>query len=179
MEALLFHPKIVHLPIALGVLMPLVAAGSLVAWWRGWLPARSWVLAIALQAVLVGSGVLALRTGQAEEERVETIVSEQFIEAHEEAAEVFVWVSGGVLGIMLLALAMGRSRERAALAVATAATLGTLVVFGLGYRTGNAGGALVYRHGAAQAYVDGGMLSPGVQIGSIESTDDDDDDDGP
>jgi len=29
--------------------------------------------------------------------------------------------------------------------------VGTLVVLGLGYRTGQAGGGLVYRHGAAQA----------------------------
>ena len=29
------HPMLVHLPIALAVLMPLVSAGLLIAWWRG------------------------------------------------------------------------------------------------------------------------------------------------
>jgi len=58
---LLFHAVVVHIPIALGVLMPLVAGGLLLAWWRKWLPPRSWALAIVLQAVLVGSGVVALQ----------------------------------------------------------------------------------------------------------------------
>ena len=79
MDSFLFHPKLVHLPIALAVLMPLVAAGLTFAWWRKWLPARTWVIAIALQAVLVVSGMLALRSGSVEEERVERTVAESFI----------------------------------------------------------------------------------------------------
>lgn len=150
MNELLFHPRVVHVPIALSVLMPLVAGGLGLAWWRGWLPARSWIVAVALQAVLLGSGVLAIRTGQAEEDRVERVVPESAIEEHEEAAEVFLWSAGGVLGVMALALA--GARRRAGLPIAAAATLGTLVVLGLGYRTGKAGGELVYRHGAARAY---------------------------
>ncbi len=150
MDALLFHPKVVHVPMALGVLMPLIAGGLLLAWWRAWLPRRAWLLAVGLQAILVGSGVLALRTGEVEEERVEGVVADRYIESHEEAAEAFVWASGGVLGLMLLAGALGSGRF--GLPVATVATLGTLLVLGLGYRTGEAGGSLVYRHGAAQAY---------------------------
>ena len=150
MDALLFHPKVVHIPIALGVLMPLIAGGLLLAWWRNWLPGRAWFLAIGLQAILLGSGVLALRSGEAEEDRVERVVAERFIEAHEEAAEVFVWASGGVLAVMLLAGALGS--RRGGLPTAAAATLGTLLVLGLGYRTGQAGGSLVYQHRAAQAY---------------------------
>ncbi|MCA9619653.1 MAG: hypothetical protein KC731_11525 [Myxococcales bacterium] len=148
---MLFHPKLVHVPMALGVLMPLVAAGLLLAWWREWLPARAWILAVALQAALVGSGVLALRSGEAEEERVEQVVAERLIEAHEETAEVFVATSGGVLVLMLLAAAL--ASRRPGLPTAGVATLGTLVVLGLGYRTGQAGGSLVYEHGAAQVYV--------------------------
>lgn len=150
MDTLFFHPKIVHLPIALGVLMPLLAGGVLLAWWQKWLPARTWVLVVALQAILLGSGLVALQTGESEEERVERVVPEQAIEEHEEAAEVFVWASGGVLGLMLLAL--GVSRRKAGLPTAAVATLGTLAVFGVGYRTGQAGGDLVYRHNAASAY---------------------------
>ena len=150
MDALLFHPKLVHVPIALGVLMPLVSATLFVAWWRDWLPRRAWALAVGLQAVLLLSGIVALQTGQAEEDRVERVVAERFIEEHEEAAELFVWASGVVLGLMLLASVLG-SRP-AARPIAAAATLGTFVVLGLGYRTGEAGGNLVYRHGAASAY---------------------------
>jgi uncharacterized membrane protein len=150
MDALFFHPKVVHIPIALGVLMPIIAGGVLLAWWRSWLPRRGWYLAIGLQAILLGSGILALRSGEAEEDRVERVVAESAIEAHEEAAEVFVWASGAVLALMLLAAAL--SAGPAGLPTAAAATLGTLVVLGLGYRTGQAGGSLVYQHGAAQAY---------------------------
>ena len=150
MDALLFHPKLVHVPMALGVLMPLIAGGLLLAWWGRWLPTRAWVFAVLLQAILFGSGVLALRSGEAEEARVEQVVPERFIEEHEEAAEVFVWASGGVLAVMLLAAALGS--RRSGLPTAAAATFGTLLVLGLGYRTGQAGGSLVYQHGAAQAH---------------------------
>jgi hypothetical protein len=150
MDALFFHPKVVHVPMALGVLMPLIAGGLLLAWWRNWLPSRGWFLAVGLQAILVGSGVLALRTGEAEEHRVERVVTEHYIHEHEEAAEVFVWAGGSVLALMILAAALGS--RRVALPTAAAATLGTLLVLGLGYRTGQAGGVLVYHHGAAQAY---------------------------
>jgi hypothetical protein len=150
MEALLFHPKLIHVPMALAVLMPLVAGGLLLAWWRRWLPWRGWTVAVALQTILLGSSVLALRTGQAQEDRVENIVPDAAIEQHEEAAEAFTWATGGVLAVMLLAAAFGS--RRAGLPLAVAATVGTLVVTGLGYRTGEAGGQLVYQHGAASAY---------------------------
>ncbi len=56
------------------------------------------------------------------------------------------------------------------------ACLGTLLVFGLGYRTGEAGGRLVYEHGAAQAYAGPAGVSPVDLIRSGESADDDSDD---
>jgi hypothetical protein len=150
MDALLFHPKVVHIPIALGVLMPFITGGLALAWWRNWLPWRVWFVAVILQAVLLTSGVVALRTGETEEDRVERVVPERLIEAHEEAAEVFVWASGGVLVMMLVAAAFGTRRSGPA--IAAAAALGTLLVLAAGYRTGQAGGSLVYEHGAAQVY---------------------------
>jgi hypothetical protein len=174
MDGLFFHPKLVHVPIALGVLMPLVSGGLLLAWWRHWLPPRGWIVAVALQAILLVSGILALRSGEAEEERVERIVAERFIEAHEEAAAGFVWASGGVLAIMLLAGALGS--RRGGLPTATAATFGTLVVLGLGYRTGEAGGRLVYQHGAAQAHTTTTTALAGAEAWSAPSAEDEDDD---
>ena len=47
------HPRLVHLPIALSVLMPLVTSGLLLAWWRGWLPRRAWVVAVVACVVAV------------------------------------------------------------------------------------------------------------------------------
>lgn len=174
MDALLFHPKVVHLPMALAVLMPLLGGGLLLAWWRQWLPPRSWAVVFALQAVLFGSGLVALQTGEVEEERVERIVPEQAMEAHEEAAEVFVWASGGVLAIM--GLALWANQRKAALPIAAAATLGALVVLALGYRVGQAGGELVYRHQAARAYLGAGEpAAPNDAPREHHESDDDDD----
>lgn len=153
MDQLFFHPKVVHLPMALAVLMPLVSAGLLAAWWAGVLPRRAWLVAVALQLVLVGSGVVALRSGEHEEERVERVVDEKLIETHEESAEAFVWGAGAILVLQLAAAAL--RREATARAMAAAAVAGTLLVLFLGYRTGEAGGRLVYEHGAAAVYTSG------------------------
>ena len=175
MDQLLFHPKIVHLPMALAVLMPLVAGGVAFAWWRGWFDRRVWVIVLLLQAALAGSGFVAMNTGEAEEDRVEEIVPEQHIESHEEAAEFFVWASAIVLALMVLPLVLPEGRLRAAAAVG--AVLGTLLVFGLGFRAGEAGGRLVYEHGAAQAYIGSGGDTPGYQNERGQTEDDSDDDD--
>src|SRR5687767_5791895 len=126
MDSLFFHPKVVHLPMALGVLMPLIAAGLLLSWWRNWLPGRAWLVAVTLQAVLVASGVAALRSGEADEQRVEAVMADQFIKKHEEAAETFVVASAAVLAVMVLAAALMTRRPGRLLALT--ATAGTLVV---------------------------------------------------
>ena len=170
MDQLFFHPKVVHLPMALAVLMPLVAGGVLFAWWRGWFQRRVWVIVFLLQAVLVGSGAVAMNTGEREEERVEEIVADERIEAHEEAAESFVWASAAVL--LLLAVPLVLPEGRARHAVSIGAFLGTLIVFGLGYQTGEAGGRLVYQHGAAQAYVTNGEVTVPASDESLEEDSD-------
>lgn len=168
MDQLFFHPKVVHLPMALAVLMPLVSIGLLAAWIGGMLPRRVWLIAVALQLVLVASGIVALRSGEHEEERVERVVTERLIEAHEEAAEAFVWGAGAILVLHVVAAAL--RREQTARAAAAAAAVGTLVVLFLGYRTGEAGGRLVYQHGAASVYAG----SSGATATAAAEPDDDD-----
>jgi uncharacterized membrane protein len=159
MELMPLHPKLVHLPIALAVLMPFVSFGLAAAWWTGFLPRRAWLVAVALQAVLVVGALASLRTGDADEERVERVVAERFIDQHEEAAEAFTWAAGAVLLLALVPLAL--RDDRTARRVAAAAVLGTVVVTGLGYRVGEAGGRLVYRHGAAVAWSGGAAARAG------------------
>jgi uncharacterized membrane protein len=163
MDQLLFHPKVVHLPMALAVLMPLVTGGILVAWWQGWFDRRVWVVVLLLQGALVGSGAVAMNTGEKEEERVEQVVAETHIEAHEEAAEAFVWASAALLLLMAMPLVLPEGRTRQA--VSLGAFVGTLIVFGLGYNAGQAGGKLVYEHGAAQVYVLNGGVDGGIVAG--------------
>jgi uncharacterized membrane protein len=171
MDQLLFHPKVVHLPIALALLMPLIASGVAFAWWRGWLDRRVWAIVVLLQVVLVGSGFLAMNTGEAEEERVEKVVAEEHIEAHEEAAEIFVWASAAALVLMALPLLLHEGALRQA-AVVTAC-LASAVVLAFGFRAGEAGGRLVYQHGAAQAYVSTEGAQPeGARIPALEEYED-------
>ena len=166
MDFLFFHPWVVHLPLALGVAMPLISLGVVLAWWFEWLPARTWILAVALQVLLVVSGFAALKSGESAEQRVERVVSRQVIEDHEATAETFVWAAVGVLVLMVAASATADSSV--GLPLAGVAAAGTLVVLAFGYRTGAEGGALVYRHGAASAYVDADSSgAPGGTDGRI------------
>src|SRR5690349_18712707 len=129
------HPAIVHLPMGLAVIVPLLALALTVALWREWLPRRAWLGVIGLQALLLGSGLVALRSGQADEERVERVVPEDAIEEHEEAAEVFLWGAGVALAAMIGVMFLSAPRaRRAATIVATSATL---VVAGLGVHVGH------------------------------------------
>jgi uncharacterized membrane protein len=153
------HPMIVHLPLAIAVLMPLLAFAVWISWWREWLPGRrAWGIVLTLQALLLIAGVAALRTGENEEDLVEPVVSERVLETHEEAAEVFVTAAGVILGLCVLPLVVpGEGLRQGAAALAVAATL---VVAGLAVRTGKAGGELVYRHGAAAVYQQAGGTAP-------------------
>ncbi|MCU0865688.1 MAG: hypothetical protein MUC36_18030 [Planctomycetes bacterium] len=159
------HPKLVHLPIALAVLMPVLTGVLWIALLRGWLPLRAWLLAVGAQVLLLGSSVLAMRSGENDEERVERLVPEAALEAHEEAAERFTWAAGFVLLLSLSPFLLQR-RPKAANVAALATALGTCGVFWLGYEVGQAGGELVYRHGAAAAFVGGGATvgAPAAEV---------------
>ncbi len=172
------HPAIVHLPLGLAIIVPLVALGLTVALWRGWLPKRSWIAVVALQALMLGSAVLAMNTGEGDEERVERVVTETAIETHEEAAEIFTWGAGIVLA-MTIAVLLVRKVELARLG-SVIATAGTIAVALLAVRVGHAGGQLVYTHGAASAYATraspGGaaVAAEGGAAGEARTGDDDD-----
>lgn len=181
MDLTLLHPKIVHIPIALAVLMPLLSLGLILAWWRDWLPKRAWLIAVVFQGLLVVSSYAALQTGEADEEPVEAVVAEQFIDLHEDAAELFMWAAAIAL-ILFVVTAIVKDR-RFALALGSLSIVASLVVFGLGYRVGEAGGALVYEHGAASAFTSDGPETGAAQPESdrkgsdrSESRDDNDDD---
>jgi uncharacterized membrane protein len=140
------HPMLVHLPLALAILIPLLASGLLIAIWRSWLPRRVWSIVAAAQLLLVGSGVLAMRTGEADEHRVEKAVPKAALERHEEAAEVFVWAGGILLVFSILPLVFRSSKT--VLLSGAATVLGSFGVLGLGFQVGQAGGEIVYRHAA-------------------------------
>lgn len=158
MSSLPLHPAIVHLPIALALLVPLLGGALWLAWLRGALPRRTWLVAVAAQALLVISGVAALRTGEADEERVEATVPEAALEAHEHAAQRFVGLGALTLGLAVAGAAV--RDERLARSLAAGAVVSSLAVLGAGYVVGEAGGALVYQHGAAAAHA----TAPGTAL---------------
>lgn len=148
------HPLFVHMPLALAMLAPAVFGILWLAIRARWLPLRAWTLAIAAQAVLVGSGWLAMQSGEADTGRVERVVAEGVIESHEERAEWLVGAGFVVLLLSGLPLLAGRLPRVGAIAayVAIAASVGVLA---LAWAVGNSGGKLVYQHGAAAAWSGG------------------------
>jgi uncharacterized membrane protein len=150
------HPVVVHLPIALAVLIPVLAAGFVVAIATGLLPARAWLLLVLLQFGLAASAWVAIETGEADEERVERVVAEQYIEPHEEAAKRLLIAAG----VTALLMAVGMLPDRLGRTARIAGTVAALVVFVSAVKVGHSGGELVYRHGAAGAFT-----GPRAEIG--------------
>jgi uncharacterized membrane protein (DUF485 family) len=177
LDPLPLHPKIVHLPMALSVLVPFFSLALLLAWVKGWLPKRGWLVAVAMQLILVVTGYVALESGEEEEDRVEEVVGHDVIHEHEEAAELFFQAS--IAGLLLFAAAALVRKEPIARGLAGAAVLGSFAVLYLGVQTGERGGSLVYRHNAGAAYVtpghDGGGGSAGADSASTPATGERDD----
>ncbi len=145
----LLHLMIVHLPLGLAILLPLLLLLLAILDGKGKLTPSAWLAVVLVQVLLTAGSLAALRTGGDEEERVERNVPEAALHAHEEAAEVFLWstVAGLVLSLTLL-LPLGATLRR----VLPFLLLGVSVVsLALALRTGKAGGELVYRHQAAAA----------------------------
>jgi uncharacterized membrane protein len=162
------HPALVHFPIVLAFLAPIVAATLLWAIQSGRLPGGTWLWVVALQAVVLGAGWLSAEAGEREEDRVEKVVAHDTIHEHEEAAERFLGIAA--LTLVLSGAGMLRGQVGAvargltvASAIAVAAAVGV---------TGHSGGELVYRHGAALAYTQGDSAAA-----DWRHEDDEDDDD--
>ena len=149
------HPAVVHFPMVFAVLIPISAVVALWAIRRGAAPLRAWAVPLALTVALTGSSWVALETGEAEEERVEAIVGDGPIHEHEEAAERFLVLSG----IVMLVAAGGLVGGTVGTAFRLVASVGSVAVLAAGIQVGAAGGELVYKYGAGQAYVDGGAAA--------------------
>jgi uncharacterized membrane protein len=142
------HPAMVHFPVALAALVPMLAVLAAFAIYRGWFPVRIWLAVVLLQGMLAGSAWVAQWTGENEEERVEKVVLEKHIEAHEDAADQLVLLAAATFGVSALGLLGGTLGTAGRIA----SLLAMAIVGAASVNVGRLGGELVYEHGAAQAY---------------------------
>ncbi|MGB2715817.1 MAG: DUF2231 domain-containing protein [Vicinamibacterales bacterium] len=156
MTSLPLHPAVVHVPLGLAFVIPALAIGFAWAVWSGRVRLRAWIVIAGLQAVLFGAGLLAMNTGEREEDRVEAVVPDAALDRHEMYAEQFLWATGITL---VLAGLVPVLRQRALSKALMSATIaGSLVVAAAAVRVGHAGGQLVYVHNAGSAYAPGRVV---------------------
>lgn len=180
-----FHPLVVHFPIALTFLLPVLMVVFTLMIKSYKMPPKSWLIILGLQFILVGSGYLSLKTGENEEDLVERVVSKTLIHEHEETAEVFVGVT--VIALVLSVAAFFIKKEIQVPIKLGVAFISLIACF-MAYKTGKLGGELVYKHGAASAYINASetqslLPTPGLQTSesqvsatSNESLNEDDND---
>lgn len=159
------HPVVVHFPIVLAVLLPISAAWALWAIRKGTTPRRAWSVPAAMAVALAVSALVAVKTGEAQDERVERVVAEQPLESHEEAAETFLALSSG----LALLVAIGLARGRVGGLARGLGTAGAVGLVGLAAYVGHSGGKLVYQYGAASAYT-GAQAGSGTSGNEVTAT---------
>lgn len=144
------HPAVVHFPVVLATMLPLVALLGFLAVSRGTAPRKAWAYVTLTAFLLFAASFTAVRTGGNEEDRVEDVVARDPLHEHEEAGERLQLLSG----IGFLIFAAGLSGGAVGRVARPVALLASLAIAGQAYLTGKEGGELVYEHGAASAYVD-------------------------
>jgi uncharacterized membrane protein len=150
MSDLPLHPIFVHFPIGLGSVLPLLVLVVFLGCYTRYFSKSTWILVPMFLAIIVGSGWLAMKAGEQDEERVEKIVGEEFMDAHSHAADFFWQSAAGLLVLSLAPLGMNKGRS----AVQIAVLFGSLALLWPLYNVGHSGGRLVYQLGAASVHVD-------------------------
>ena len=173
MNTLPLHPAVVHAPLGLALILPILLAGLAWAIVTGRLPARAWLVGLLLQGVVLGAALVALRTGEQDEERVEGRVGEAQVEAHQRAARAFTLAAGATFGAAALGFAL-RNRRRPFLTAGIGTVALSLAMLGLGIQADHRGGLLVHGGGILAAP---GQAEPGAGEEQSLRQDSGDDDD--
>lgn len=144
-----WHPVVVHLPLALAVLIPILILVVLVGIKKFQWPRSTWWAVVLFCALGAGSSYVALETGEDVEDAVEAIVAKDIIHEHEDAAEFFaigLWAVFFSACVPFLPF-----KNRSTFWPYIPALLVSFIVLVMGVRTGHSGGSLVYKHNAASA----------------------------
>jgi uncharacterized membrane protein len=165
------HPALVHLPLGLAMVMPFLAAVLFYFIKKGRASAGVWWIPVILQILVIVSAFGAMRAGEAEEDIVENVVQEKYIEEHEEAGKIFLLLS--FVALVSAGAALKESRFTAGLQAGSVFLM--IVSLGAGLYTGKLGGELVYKHGAGGAYSESIPIPP-AQGGQSQGHEDHDHD---
>ena len=149
------HPALVHIPLGLAIIMPFLTLLVYLLIKKGRFDRTVWLIPVIIQVVIILASFAAMKSGENEEDRVEKVVKEHYIEEHEEAAKVFLGTA--ILSLLIMGYGLKESdmQDKARIA-------GIILLFaGMGavLYAGKLGGELVYQHGAASAYIDSGIQS--------------------
>jgi uncharacterized membrane protein len=149
------HPAVVHFPVVLVVLLPVVALVAVLAIRRGVGVRGAWLPVVAVSAGLTVASWAAVETGEREEEAVERVVSRDAFHEHEDRAKLFLPLT--VIGLVVVSAGLLAGKPGEVIRAAAVVTgVGLAIV---GYMVGHSGGELVYEHGAAAAYVQPNTIS--------------------
>ena len=144
------HPFLVHLPLGLVAVLPVLSAWGLIARRRSDTPGTIWVVVVALHAFLAVSAWFAAEIGERHVHIVKHLVDGTFLDAHADAGNALQVVAS----VAFLLCLVGLARDRVGSIGRVMSTLLACAMLFMGYEAGRTGGELVYRHGAARAYVD-------------------------
>lgn len=146
------HPFISHFPIVLTFILPVLVVVFAVLIKKNKMTAMGWLIILGLQLTTTITGYISLETGERDEKAVSKVLEHKLINQHEESAEIFV-------GSTVLALVMGVVvffiRYEYQFNIRIIIALMSLVSCYLAWNTSEQGRALVYTHGAAEAFVKG------------------------
>lgn len=143
------HPMIVHFPLALTFFIPVLILVFAYMIKTNKMSPSSWLVVVGLQLAVVITGYVALETGETEEDQVAQVLDKKLIHEHEEVAEIFV---GTAVIVLVLSIGVFFLRSEFQFPIQLGIALVGLISCYQAYRTGQLGGELVYKYGAASAY---------------------------
>lgn len=145
------HPALVHLPLGLAMIMPLIILVVSIGISKQWFNKGVWILIVGLQLICMISGIVAIETGEDEEEVVQKVMAGELIAKHEDLAKAFTACAGVTFAAALVGFFFLRKQKVFSLCALVTFIL-SLATLGLAMQTGHLGGKLVYEHGAGKAY---------------------------
>lgn len=149
MNGLPLHPVVVHLPIALGFILPLFTIVICFCMAKNILENKTWYLVIFLQLIFVSSLFMAIETGEKEEDKVGEVIGETWVEWHEEQTEALMPMGLLVLALNAVALVKNSKIKKTSQGLSV---LGMMITAWFLVGAGHSGGEMVYLKGATKAY---------------------------